>query len=121
MGTADRWPTEAHAKATWLRPGLGEGRTDHAAESGTILSPKELRISGNQTYRLDMSEEQKEAAVLMASAVRVGSRLERTGESRLYVGRVGIEENIQETQCGLQEGSFLRSGVWVENSWKDRA
>lgn len=30
-----------------------------------------------------MSEEQKEAAVLMARAVKVGSRLESTGESGL--------------------------------------
>lgn len=46
-----------------------------------FLSPEELRLSGNQTNRLDMSEEQM--AVLMARAVRMGSRLERTRESGL--------------------------------------
>lgn len=48
-----------------------------------FLSPEKLRPSGNQTNRLDMSEEQKGVAVLMARAFGMGSRLERTRESGL--------------------------------------
>ena len=38
---------------------------------------------GDKTYRLGMSKGWNEGAVLMARAVKVGSRLKRTGESGL--------------------------------------
>lgn len=110
---------EAHAKAIWLRLGLGEGRTEPAAEGGLILSPDELRLPGTQTYKLDKDEEQKEMAVLMTRAVRVGSMLEE--QESLGYRWMGIPGNMQKTQCGLQERSFLRSEVWTEGTWEDRA
>lgn len=64
--TAGRGPIEGHVKATWLQLGLGEGRTEPAAEGGIILSSEELRLPGTETYRLDLSEERREMSVLMA-------------------------------------------------------
>lgn len=44
---------------------------------------RSLEFLRDQTYILDMSEEWNEVAVLMARAVRVGSKLKRMGESAL--------------------------------------
>lgn len=62
----------------WVR-----GRQTKQQRVIPFLSPEELRLSGNQTNRLDMREEQKGVAVLMVRAVGMGSRLERTRESGL--------------------------------------
>lgn len=40
----------------------------------------------------------------------------RAGKNRRVwaISGVGIPENMQKTQCGLQKHSFLRSEVWTE-------